>query len=278
MSRFGDRVAVPALLTSLLVVVFSSAQSSTFGLSARSRPAAVSPPPVPSRSAVLRPGRALVGDLVVLGDSVAAGSGCGCPPYAALLDRRLSARSGVAIPLANEGTNGLTSAGLLRLLASTGVQEALRNASVVTVTIGANDFDAGTAADPACANVDSCYAAPLAAMSAQVRAALRAIAQFTPPSVRVLVTGYWNVFLDGDVGRAQGGSYVASSDALTRRVNSALQADAVSAHDVYVDEYGPFERQSLPALTALLAPDGDHPSAAGHALIANLLLAALSRR
>lgn len=220
--------------------------------------------------------RPVVGAVVTLGDSVAAGSRCGCTPYATLLGQGLAQRTDRVVSVANLGHNGLTSAGLLSQLETAGVRRLLSRATVVTVTIGANDFDASTASDSACAGA-GCYAGTLAAMSARVRAALAEIGALAPRDARVLVTGYWNVFLDGEVGRAQGAAYVANSDALTRRVNSALQAEAETAHDTYVDEYGPFESASLSGLTALLAPDGDHPSAAGHALIAQLLLAALVR-
>lgn len=217
----------------------------------------------------------LVGSLVVLGDSVAAGSNCGCAPYATLLGQALSQRTGRPVPVVNEGVRGLTSARLLAQLSDGGVQRELKSAAVVTVTIGANDFDEDLAQQSACRVPDACYAATLEAMSAHLRAALSTIGALAPSGARVLVTGYWNVFLDGEVGRAQGATYVASSDALTRRVNTVVRAAAAASHASFVDEYAPFEGGSLESLTALLAPDGDHPSAAGHALIARLLLAAL---
>lgn len=191
------------------------------------------------------------------------------------LAQGLADRTGRPVTVANDGTDGLTSGGLVDQLGLTSVQRVLSSAGVVTVTIGANDFDASSAEDAACAGADGCYDASLSTLSAHVQAALNKIAEVVPTNARVLVTGYWNVFLDGAVGRVQGGTYVANSDALTRRVNAVIETDAVAAHDTYVDEYGPFESGSLTSLTALLAPDGDHPSAAGHALIAKLLLAAL---
>ena len=45
---------------------------------------------------------------------------------------------------------------------------------------------------------------------------------------------------------------------------------------IYVDLYTPFERQPFAALTTLLSPDGDHPSATGHQLISDVLLRAIS--
>ncbi|MGZ6804304.1 MAG: SGNH/GDSL hydrolase family protein [Nocardioidaceae bacterium] len=264
------RLALPLLLTALLVGVFPSATVSSFEAAVLpSAPATPAPAPSP------RPTAPRADHVVVLGDSVAAGSECGCTPYATLLASGLARRTRGTVSLVNVGTRGLTSDGLLGQLGTASVRRTLRSATVVTVTVGANDFSEGSAGDSDCVSPDGCYAAPLAAMSAHVRTALAQIDALVPRRARVLVTGYWNVFLDGEVGRAQGAAYVAGSDALTRRVNSALQAEAAAAHDTYVDEYGPFESRPLASLTALLAPDGDHPSAAGHALIASLLLRAL---
>ncbi|MGZ6792145.1 MAG: SGNH/GDSL hydrolase family protein, partial [Mycobacteriales bacterium] len=245
------RLATPLLLTGLLVGVFPSATVSSFEAAVLPPPPAA-PAPVPSP----RPTAPRADHVVVLGDSVAAGSRCGCPPYATLLASGLTRRTGGSVSLVNVGTRGLTSSGLLGQLGTASVRRTLRSATVVTVTVGANDFSEGSAADSDCAAPDGCYAAPLAAMSAHVRTALAQIAGLVPRGARVLVTGYWNVFLDGEVGRAQGAAYVAGSDALTRRVNSALQAEAAAAHDTYVDEYGPFESRPLSSLTALLAADG----------------------
>jgi lysophospholipase L1-like esterase len=88
------------------------------------------------------------------------------------------------------------------------------------------------------------------------------------------MTGYWNVFEDGDVAKRQ---YPASgriaSDQLTVRTNTAIAAAARADDATYVDIYTPFEDNAAD-ITTLLATDGDHPNAAGHALIARILLAA----
>lgn len=64
------------------------------------------------------------------------------------------------------------------------------------------------------------------------------------------------------------------SDLLTRQVNAAIKSDAVAEHVAYVDIYTPFKGKDGDIDdTALLAPDGDHPSQAGHRVIANALAA-----
>jgi lysophospholipase L1-like esterase len=95
----------------------------------------------------------------------------------------------------------------------------------------------------------------------------------------VLVTGYWNVFLDGPVGTAQGAEYVRDSSALTLQVNAVLAHEAASAGAVYVDLRGPFLAAtggSSDDEGPLLASDGDHPSAQGHVVIAHALERALA--
>jgi lysophospholipase L1-like esterase len=87
----------------------------------------------------------------------------------------------------------------------------------------------------------------------------------------VLVTGYWNVYEDGAVARqAFPPAGVAASVELTRRVNTVVAAVTASHGAAFVDLFGPFEKRGV-EVTGLLAADGDHPNAAGHQLIAQVL-------
>jgi len=59
-------------------------------------------------------------------------------------------------------------------------------------------------------------------------------------------------------------------------VNAGIRSAAAKHGGVYVDLFTPFRgADGSKDCTALLAADGDHPDAAGHALIARTLLAAL---
>ena len=58
-------------------------------------------------------------------------------------------------------------------------------------------------------------------------------------------------------------------------INARIEAAARSHGAVPVDLYAPFKGAGDVDPTPLLADDGDHPDAAGHALIARVLLAAL---
>jgi lysophospholipase L1-like esterase len=199
--------------------------------------------------------------LLVLGDSVAAASACGCPGLGADLAARTSA------VLDNAARPGLTSAGLLAQVNGAAMAPVLRAADLVTITIGANDFNSELASDESCATL-SCYAPALQQMTADVNAVTAQIAALTRPGTTVVLTGYWNVFLDGAVGAQRGSTYVAISDALTRQVNAALAQVAQGSHDLFADLYTPFKGDGSADDTHLLAPDGDHPNAAGHRLIA----------
>jgi lysophospholipase L1-like esterase len=197
--------------------------------------------------------------VVGLGDSVPAGNACGCTSFVSLVGTAWH------VAVRNLARGVYTSADVLaqeRRLHLTG-----GGGRTTIVTVGANDFDADLLSRPGYRAADgfSGYAATFRALQHNLAALLPQL-----PGT-VLVTGYWNVFLDGEVGRARGSAYVRDSDALTRRVNDVLERAAVAAGATYVDLYGPFKGDGDRDDSALLAPDGDHPSAAGHALIAAVL-------
>jgi lysophospholipase L1-like esterase len=236
---------------------------------------AVTPPAVTPPAVTTAASRAP--HVVVLGDSVPAGDGCSCTPYATLLGQSLSQLDGQPVTVSNAGVGGLTTAGLLAQLNDADLVRQLSTATVVAVTIGANDFDESLAGQSSCAAgaAAPCYEAAATALPGLMDQVLGRVNALVPAGTTVFVTGYWNVFQDGAVGQAQGAMYVSTADALTRSVNGVISAAAAANGDVYVDEYTPFHATTAANLTALLAADGDHPSASGHQLIADLLLSAL---
>ena len=161
----------------------------------------------------------------------------------------------------------------------TSVRAAISVSDLVIVTIGANDFDADRLTTTACrpATVVSCYAGVLRAQRSLLTGILDTVnALRAGLGGQILVTGYWNIFLDGAVGRARGSNYVHSSDAITAADNAQLASVAAASSGTYVDIYTPFKGDGSSDDTGLLAADGDHPNAAGHELIARTLLAALN--
>jgi lysophospholipase L1-like esterase len=220
--------------------------------------------------------------LVALGDSVTAGAFCDCDPFPVLYARGLAARYDRGVGEVNEGEGGATSADLLAELrdASDPVRSEVADADIDVVTIGANDFgpqhadiesgDCGDPDDLACARdgLDDLQA-NLTAIVQQIRA-LR-----SGRPTAVLLTGYWNVFEDGDVAASQfpSAGHV-TSQALTVAVNAVEKAVAVRQRAIYVDLFRPFVGADGTAdPTDLLVDDGDHPNAKGHRAIAAAVLA-----
>ncbi len=213
--------------------------------------------------------------VVGLGDSVPAGARCGCASYVVQLARALSEQLHVPVDAQNLAANGGTSDSVLQQVRTQGLRGAADQVTVITV--GANDLNPRTLSTPTCTTAAAlaCYRPSLQAMRDNVDAIARLLLSGTGSHGPILLTGYWNVFLDGRVGAAQGHDYVRDSDALTREANALLEAVARAHHLVYVDLYQGFKGDGDLDDTALLSPDGDHPSEAGHALITTLLQQAL---
>jgi lysophospholipase L1-like esterase len=229
-------------------------------------------------SEVRRPSLSAAAQLrvVALGDSVTSGRNCGCAPFPDIYGDLLHARTDAPVTVENLGAAGLDSTGLLSRLdqPNSPTELATASADVVLLTIGANDF--GDHHDDItsgrCTGTE-CVSAELGQLTTNLDRILDRIhALRDGQPTTILVTGYWTVFQDGQVARRSfPTSGRAATTRLTRRVNTVIASTARSARAVYVDLYGPFESVEV---TNLLAPDGDHPNAAGHALIARLLLAA----
>ncbi|GAC1419874.1 MAG: hypothetical protein NVSMB57_14070 [Actinomycetota bacterium] len=225
------------------------------------------------RGASKRPGTLTV---IGLGDSVTAGTNCDCEGFVGDYSARLADKSRMTVKARNLGIGGASSAALAgALLNDRTLRSRVRNATVALITIGANDFDFSSYAAGGCEDL-SCFEPGLAAFRAnltRIVATVSSLRRGRP--IAILVTGYWAVWLDGDVGRAQGETYMRVNIALTKKVNAIAEAVAGSTRARYVDIYTPFrgvhdDRDD----TNLLSDDGDHPNAAGHAVIADALIKA----
>jgi lysophospholipase L1-like esterase len=214
--------------------------------------------------------------VLALGDSVPSGAVCHCRPFPETYGLLLSRRTGARVTVDNRAVGGLDTAGLVAQLRQPGTADAVRRADVFLVTIGANDFgdhhDQVVSGRCGAGDVD-CVADELTSMRdrlARVLDRIRSLRDGRPTTI--LVTGYWNVFQDGDVARrAFGESGLQASLRLTRRANEVIQGVSDAAGARYVDIFEPFEKPGG-HITSLLAGDGDHPDAAGHDLIARALL------
>ena len=216
--------------------------------------------------------------VVALGDSVPAAGGCDCTSYASLVGQQLARRRRTQPQVRNLAVGGLTTSGLGAQLQRSDVQDALATADVVLITVGANDFDPDPLTTPACrpASVLPCYQPTLASQRVWLADVLTRVDALTAHQhASVLVTGYWNVFLDGAVGQAQGQAYVDASNSLTVAENAQIAAVTAAHGDRYVDIYTPFKGDGDTDDTSLLAADGDHPNQSGHDAIARAVVDAL---
>lgn len=203
-------------------------------------------------------------DVVTLGDSVPAGSACGCTPFPDLYARTVGATSdNLAVP-------GYTAQEVRDQLGDPKVAAALTPATVVLVMAGANDLAT------AFADGSGAYARPAAEVQQNVTAVVDRVHTLSP-AASVLVFGYWNVVEDGDVGHTDyGDDGMAEAASATTACNDALRRAAAAGGAIFVDTMPAFKGDSGERdPTGLLAADGDHPDAAGHRAIAAAASAAL---
>jgi acyl-CoA thioesterase-1 len=222
------------------------------------------PAPVPAPSDP--PGTPVV---VTLGDSVPAGTACGCDPFPDRYARLLSPGA-VSVNLARSGD---TSADVRQETGDDDVRADLRRATIVLIMAGANDlaaaFDDG--------RDDAAYQAAADQVEANVAATVDTVVQAHGTPVTVLVLGYWNVVKDGAVGlAAYGADGLASAHSATHYCDLALRQAAAQTGATYVPTTAAFrgDHRALDP-TDLLAPDGDHPNADGQEAIAEAVYAAL---
>jgi lysophospholipase L1-like esterase len=206
---------------------------------------------------------------------------CGCTPYVSLIAEQMTHSTGIRVTAVNDAVSGSNSTGLLASLraASTTASDAAR-ADVVIVTIGANDFTVPSAGAASCVTATSCYQTGLMTLDANITATiaqLRALRQARQlPPATIVVTGYWNVWQDGAVAAQMGSDFVRLSRAITSATNDVLSQAARAQGVWYVDLVRPFlGADEDDDDTSLLAPDGDHPDAEGHQLIATAILQAV---
>ncbi len=275
------RALMTAVAGVLLLVAASCSQPPATGSAGSATALPSAPASIGGPSGSVTP--AGVWSIAALGDSVTSGGPCGCTPFPQLYGQDLAEARGVRTVTSNLGQGGLTSEQLLHELQDPGSAEAaaVREADIDLVTIGANDFadqhDNVTTGRCMTSASMACISDDLGSMRADVTAIIGLIHRLRGQRpTAVLVTGYWNVFEDGAVARSQFPHIgLQATRALTRLANDGIRAAAHQAGATYVDLYAPFNGPTTAGdPTGLLGPDGDHPNAAGQALIGKRLLAA----
>ena len=282
-----SRAPLRARASTALIAVALIVTVTTFAQAAHGQPPnkgastttslATSRPPAPAAAASRGTSRSIT--VVGIGDSVTSGYNCNCETFVGLYATQLAAQDDVATSSVNLGVPGWTSSQLLAAMTKPGAfRSQVANADILLVTIGANDLNPLESAGPSSCPA-TCYTPLIDSAGHNVELivdAARAANPAHPPMV--LVTDYWNVFQDGDVGTAEhGAAFQSWSDALTRAESTRICGGAQSAGATCVSLYAPFKGNGSINPTSLLAADGDHPNAAGHQLIASTLLAATPR-
>ncbi|WP_375430037.1 SGNH/GDSL hydrolase family protein [uncultured Friedmanniella sp.] len=252
-----------------LLLVLTSCTGTTSSATPNPAPLATTPSASPRRTL----------NVVALGDSVTAGTNCDCTAFPQLYGLELGERDGADVEVTDEGAGGATSADLLSELPD--LSKELGKADIVLITIGANDFSdlSDDLLGSSCGGEDhlACTRtaqADLRRNLTAIEARILAIRDGQPTTI--LVTGYWNVYEDGDVAdHDYNEDGEAASIALTLVANTIIKGTTGESGIRYVDLYSPFKGHSgTHDPTPLLADDGDHPNAAGHKVIARALLAA----
>lgn len=219
--------------------------------------------------------------LVGLGDSVPSAETCGCTGYLEQVGAQLGRATGRPWVVHNDATGGATTADVEQDVTSGPTRDHLADADLVVIEVGANDFDLAHVGDPDClpAATSDCWTATLTAMAHGLERIITDVRELDPrPDLRIAVIGYWNVTVDGAVGRALGTDFVQGSDELTRLVNDTVAQVATSTHALYVDAYSPLKGTSgTRDPTGDLLDDGDHPNASGHTLLGTAVFDALER-
>ena len=221
----------------------------------------------PSPTATARRPLTLVG----LGDSVPSAETCGCTGYVEQVGDQLQRLTTHPWVVHNDATGGWTTADVEKDLKTSPTRDHIAQADLVVIEVGANDFNLDQVDNHGClpAATSDCWTSTVAGLHDGLTRIIAGIRQLDHrPDLRIAVVGYWNVTVDGAVGRALGEDFVVGSDALTRLVNTTVHQVAAATGAVYIDAYtslkGPTGRRDP---TANLLDDGDHPNASGHTLL-----------
>jgi acyl-CoA thioesterase I len=211
--------------------------------------------------------------IVALGDSVPAGSGCGCTPFPELTGQDLAAPDR-AVAVTNDAVGGYTTRDVLAQLQSDAtVSDKIRAADVVEIEVGANDVGYSDS----CGVSVSCYSPTVPEVEKNLRAIVALVHELTTGHhVLIVLLDYWSVWLGGQYAAAQGEAYVSSAAEVTDQINTVIAATASGTSSSYVDLRSAFKGPDYSYdETHYLASDGDHPNADGHEQIASATVAVI---
>lgn len=208
--------------------------------------------------------------LTALGDSVPYGTACQCIPYPRLTMRDISHIGRHAATTKNDAIPGYTSANMLAEVEyDRSVRRDIVHSQAVTIEVGANDV----AHSAKCGNDVTCYESRLPTVRQNLDRTIYCLWLLTERHpVTLVLLDYWNVWLGGKYAAAHGAAYVNASHQVTAKVSDLVRSVAGSADASWVDLQTAFRGPDHDAdETQFLAPDGDHPNAAGHQRISQAI-------
>lgn len=209
-----------------------------------------------------------------LGDSVPAGTNCGCTPFPELTSTEAGQANGQSVSVSNDAVPGYTTKQLLSQLdTSQAVIENVTRSNVVEVEIGANDV----AYNSTCGTDAACYETKVQSVQANLTSIVNRLRQLAPTHSTLILLDYWSVWLGGKYAAAKGQPYVDAAAKVTDSVNTVIKDEAHRTGAKYVDLRAAFKGPNYSYdETHYLSNDGDHPNAAGHARIADAVMQVLT--
>jgi lysophospholipase L1-like esterase len=262
----------------VLVVTVTACSSSKPSASAPTTDAPSSTSTTPPSTALAPPlvtNLAEVKTLTALGDSVPYGTACNCTPYPQLTSNEIATVVGHHIDTVNDSVPGTQSKDVLgQLEHDTSIIDHVKHSEAVTVEVGANDVSYSST----CGTDVACYEQKMPALANNLDAIVARIHQLTSGhDVTIILLDYWSVWLGGKYAEERGPAYVDAAKDVTRSVSDTIISTATSTSSVYVDLRRAFRGpDNAWDETHLLAPDGDHPNAAGHMRITQAIVATLA--
>jgi lysophospholipase L1-like esterase len=214
---------------------------------------------------------ATVGDLkevtrlTALGDSVPYGTACNCIPYPRLTAADISHVARHNVKQVNDSVPGYTSEQVMDQLENNpAVELQVMGSQAVLVEVGANDVQYSTT----CKTNVACYDARLPRLQHNLSVIANRVDRLAGGNVTLIMLDYWSVWLGGKYAAQQGQAYVDASRQVTASVSNLIRRVAVAHGGYWINLRTAFEGPNEQYdETNLLAPDGDHPNAAGHVRI-----------
>jgi len=203
--------------------------------------------------------------LTALGDSVPYGTACKCIPYPRLTAADISHVARHSVKSMNDSVPGYTSEQVMdQLETNPAVQFHVAVSQTVLVEVGANDVHYSAK----CKTSVACYDRRLARIRHNLGAIANRVDRLTGGRVTLVMLDYWNVWLGGQYAAEHGQAYVDASHQVTASVSDLIRRVAVAHGGYWIDLRNAFRGPTYSYdETQFLAPDGDHPNAAGHTRI-----------